>query len=279
VSIYFCFSDESGSLSKKVYSNPYYIRSSLVIQAKEWKLLSNNFTQLKKDYELPVEREIKWSYLWNLKKYRFNNKDIEKGKPFKFLEKISEESLINFVKSAFNLINTLSLPKIILTVTDNKIGDWTVPKEVTKMHLQEIMQRLQMEYQNDEKNLVLLFIDPTTKIENICLKETYHDLFGKGDFIEKYSNIKDSLIIEHSHHSVGIQLADFIAGCFSSVLRGVYDTNNYKLGRELFYKYVFKHIRKYNEDIMGYGIIEIPKNKKLRKYLQDNISSNINNGV
>lgn len=73
MTIYFAFSDEHGSYSRLktpgfLRAHPWYIRSVVIIDAEQWKILENGYTELKIKNELPIEKEIKWSYLWSLNK-------------------------------------------------------------------------------------------------------------------------------------------------------------------------------------------------------------------
>ena len=78
-----------------------------------------------------------------------------------------------------------------------------------------------MELQEKVDNLCILFIDPISEEKNKHLRDHYHELFYSGDYIQKYKHIKDSLNIEFSHQSIGIQLADFISGCTIGALKVV----------------------------------------------------------
>ena len=54
---YFAFSDECGKYKKEksesfLTSNPYYVRSALIIKAKDWKSLNADFLTYKEMYEL-----------------------------------------------------------------------------------------------------------------------------------------------------------------------------------------------------------------------------------
>ena len=242
MSTYFGFSDESGDYlkditAKQLKTHLYYIRATLIMNSAEWKKLNSLFKQLKKDFELPANKEFKWCYLWRLKTKQVGELEIKEKEPYKFLESYSYEKLESFVESCLNLINELDYKKIILTYTDNSLINKHEVKHILKFHIQEIMQRIEMDLQNDYNNLAVLFIDPVSEAKNSFFREIYNELFIEGDFIKDYKHIKDSINIEFSHHSVGIQLADFISGTYSSVLKSK-NKGNFKFGKRLFHKYV-----------------------------------------
>lgn len=143
------------------------------------------------------------------------------------------------------------------------------------MHLQEAMQRIEMDMQAKNNSLCVLFVDPVSSSKDKALRESYSILYRNGDLINKYSHIKDSLNIEHSHHSVGIQLSDFVAGSFGSLL------NTRPLGQKIFHELISQIVRRNfnNNEIAGYGVREVPSNKELRKELGGIIFSNTHDNL
>lgn len=281
MSIYFIFCDEYGKYQKEktekyLKSHPYYIRATLIINASEWKKLNSDFIDLKKNYNLPIEKELKWSYLWTLRSYKKNNKKIPEKDDIKYFEHFDYHVLIDFVTDSLNLLKQLNYSKIICTITNNKKVNNICEVNILKMHLQEIMQRIEMELQNDSNNLGVFFIDPISKEKNALLKNIYFDLFQNGDFIKNYSHIKDGLNIEYSHQSVGIQITDYIAGAFGSFIKS-FDSNNYEKGVNMFLNSIHPLLRKSdNGNIWGYGIREVPSNIDFRNYLKSNFDKIIN---
>lgn len=96
-------------------------------------------------------------------------------------------------------------------------------------------------------------------------REIYNDLFENVDFIENCSFIKDSLNIEHSHQSVGIQIADYISGALRTVLKS--DMSDYSLGIKMFNEHIKPYLRKYKGNIFGAGIREVPRSNSTRKWI------------
>jgi hypothetical protein len=280
MSIFFGFSDECGSYqiekTKKYLSvHPHYIRSTLLLKADEWKKLNKSFIDLKTLYDLPLEREIKWVYLWQLRNFQINKQTVPAKKEFKFLESHDYHDLIDFVDECLNLLNDLEYKKIIISHTDNvnclKINE----KAMLKMHLQEHMQRIEMQIQTrSEENLAVLFFDPVCESTDKLLRDIYFELFNSGDFISSYKHIKDSLNIEHSHQSVGIQLADYISGAFSAFMKGR-SSPNYDRGKQIFYKHVHPNLRKYNGTIWGIGIREVPTDMNYRRKLSNEMKEEL----
>lgn len=281
MSIFFGFSDECGTYKKEkgkkhLKVHPHYIRSTLLIKAEEWKLLKKEFNLLKEKFGLPIGREIKWAYLWSLRNYQKNGQKIPKKKDFKFLENHDYHNLIDFVEQCLSLLHQIDFKKIIITHTDNTNCPRIDDKNMLKMHLQEHMQRVEMQIQTrTEENLAVLFFDPVSESTDKHLRDIYFELFNSGDFIDSYKHIKDSLNIEHSHQSVGIQLADYVSGTFSAILKGQ-GNSNYDRGKSMFYDHVHPYLRKYNGTIWGVGIREVPSNITYRRKLATEMNKEIN---
>ena len=116
----------------------------------------------------------------------------------------------------------------------------------------------------DEPHTV--FIDPVSEETNKFLRDIYFELYQKGDFIKRYSHIKDSLNMEYSHQSVGIQLADYIAGSFGGFLRG------FDISKTIFLNKIKKFLRTDSHgEVFGCGIREVPRNTLLRKQLKESL--------
>lgn len=269
---YFCFSDECGDYKpnltdKQLRNHPYYIRTTLLMNSNEWKTLNLNFRDLKNKYSLPISKEIKWANLWTLRSYQKNKMKIPEHFGLQHIEHIDYHVLIEFVAESLALINTLNDKKIIATYTKNANLYTLNEKSIISFHLQEHMQRLEMELQVDEGNLGVLFFDPVGNKKNELFRQIYHELFENGDYIQKYKFIKDSLNIENSHHSVGIQIADYISGSFSSILKSSIN-NDYTCGVKMFYNSVHPNLRRgISGEIQGYGIREVPSNTSTRNWL------------
>lgn len=268
--IYFAFSDECGAYQrypnkKQLTSHPFYIRATLLMNADEWKTLNLNFNNLKETFSIPLHKEVKWAYLWSLTKYKRQNKYIPDWEPFYFLRDYEVSDIISFIDESLALMNDLVYKKIIITFTDNFHYHSADEKHILSWHIQELMQRIEMELEdNNHSNLAVLFFDPVSENKNKLFREIYFDIYRSGDFIEKYSHIKDSLNIEFSHQSCGIQIADYIAGAFSSVIKANH-INNYKDGVEMFYKYIHPYLRRGYNGLWGFGLREVPRDTFVRR--------------
>lgn len=278
MAIYFVFTDEYGSYQckkteKYLRCHPYYIRTALIINADEWKTLNFEFHKLKNNYKLPKDKEIKWAYLWSIKSFQENLKTIPEDKEFKFLEKYEYSKLTSFVDESLGLLHKLNYCTIICTITDNKSVNKINANSLLKMHLQEIVQRVEMEIQSKEDNLGVIFMDPISEDKNNYLRDNYYDLFIKGDYI-RYKHIKDTINLENSHQSVGIQIADYISGAFCSFIKSFSGKNNFNAGKRMFKSHIYPYLRRHRRgEIFGFGIREVPSSTSFRKALETNFKA------
>lgn len=183
-----------------------------------------------------------------------------------FLKNKDYNELINFIDSSLTFLSGLNYVKIIITVTSNMHRPKIDENNIYKMHIQYHMQRIEMELQRQEDTLCVFFIDSISEKNNKLFRDVYFDLYQHGDFIKQYSHIIDSLNIEYSHHSVGIQFADYIAGSFGGSLKG------YKCSKKIFNNRIAPHLRtRSNLEIFGVGIMEVPTNNEVRTYIKEKL--------
>jgi hypothetical protein len=273
------YSDEYGNYSQQkpdLKSHPYYVRSGVMIKADEWKKMTDEFIKLKIEYDLPLDKEIKWSYPWSLRKCTKENVTPSKKRDYYFLKDYPYHKLIEFVSRALCILAGLKFCKVIFTITDNALTPRPNDCDFLKMHLQNIMQRTQFELQVKKNNLGILFIDDIENKKNKALKDACFQILKNGDFIKDYSCLIDSIQIDYSHQSIGLQMADYAAGAFGSYIKGFKDFDSYKLGIKMFKENLFPILRKSNEnEYFGWGIIVVPKQDSFKSYLKKEFSKDL----
>lgn len=269
MSTFFCFSDECGCYNQHrsgrfLRRHPYYVRATLIIQAEEWKKMKEIFDKLKSEYGIPLGCEIKWSDLWALRMIQ-NGSRARRQQRVTFLEQYNYHDLIDFVQKSLAILNGIDYKKIFISVTDNRVEDVTLSEvSLLSMHLQETIQRIEMELQSDDNNLGVLFLDPLGEQKDRSLREIYSSARFGDSFFSEFSHIKDSINFENSHHSVGIQISDYIAGSFVAFLKSQ-ERSGYERGRNMFIENVRPFLRMGGDSaVMGYGIREVPSSQALR---------------
>lgn len=271
--VYFVFSDENGNYKKNsgssfVKTTPRYIRSSFIVNAEDWYILNKTLKKAKDNIDIDNTKEVKWSYLWSIQKLRRDGKEIKESDPLYFLRKVKTDKLLNYYEEVLTCFSKCEFCKIIYTITDNNITKDHDEERLLGFHIEDHMQRIQMEIQNDKKNIAVFFIDPVSKETDSALSDKYHELVHCGNYIKTYDNIKDCLSIEYSHNSTGIQYADYLAGVCSGVLNG------YDKSKEWYFKYIHKYVRENGNNKFGYGIMEVPTLKSYRNRLKVIFSEN-----
>lgn len=278
MSTFFVFSDESGDYKAErseeyIKRNPFYVRSALIIDSCEWKDLNEKYRCLKKSFNIFEGKEIKWAYLWEV--WWHENKGGKLPKECDFLENYKYKDLENFVEKSLSLLHYLNYKKIIITITNNNSKILVPKNNLLRLHIQDIMERVELEFNTSQDHLAVIFIDNVSEELDKYLRQIYFEFYTNEDFIKKYSHIKDSLNIEYSHHSVGIQLADFIAGCSLGFLKHIFFNRNYEFSRRLFKDDILPYLRKKNGELFGVGIKETPQNDNFRNELKTKIALEI----
>lgn len=259
----FIFIDEVGAYQKRmskksVIAHPYFIKSSFFISAQNWRKARDEFIDLKKSFNIDEHKEVKWSYIWSLNKKRANKERIRVKDKFYHLRNHTEDELKEFIEGALKIVKKHRSSKYLFTVTKNEKENPHSELKLHKMHIQEIMQRVQYEMQ-DNDDLGIIFADEVNSGTDAMKRELYYDLLHNDGFVSKYKNLKDGLSIDISDHSFGVQIADYAAGAFSSFLRG------YAWGSKMFEDYIYPKLRTNNTNkVLGYGIREVPSNSTFR---------------
>jgi len=263
--VYFAFSDETGDYEANRSerfgkAHPFFVRSCVLIRAAEWRFVRQTCRQVLEKHEYPSGYELKWSFLWSLSSHERTGKRITRDKDYYFLRDWSSRQLLELYWDVLGVLQALDYVKVILSVTDNRTKSKIKASELMRFHLQEHMQRLEMEIQNEPDSLCVLFIDPCSRKRDEQLRDAYQTIAESGDLIAEYSHIKDSLNTEKSHHSIGVQLADIVGGAFAGCLRG------YEKSRSLFLARIVPFLRRApSGQTTGYGIREVPRSTAFRE--------------
>lgn len=274
---FFAFIDDAGAYRqfrnpRFAARNPYFIKACVLFSAERWKSLAGYQRQLLKKYTGQSLCEIKWNHLWKLRLRDVKKQSISYDTSEKFLKLVSFDAAHKYADELMQILPELAA-KVVCTVTPNCVfTDPISEKNIERMHLQDLMQRIEMEVacQDPANGLALLFCDQMSGEEGeVDLKEKYHELYCSGDFISPYDHIMDSVSFLSSHQSCGIQLADFVAGAFNGFLRG------YDISEKIFSLRIYAHLRRrvYGQEL-GYGIVDVPKRPDCRRHLEEKFNTN-----
>jgi len=268
MAVYLAFSDECGNYNPTNRSKePYYIRATVLIEAHEWLKLRDCFFRIKcEEYRFPKTKEIKWSYLFPFAKYKKHNQPIPCNKPFHFLADTTVENLFAYIDDVCALLTQSCGCKLIYTITDNRFTRINAPEKIYTMHLENIMQRIEMEMQIHNNSLAILFFDSISQRVDKVIRSAYQEISRQDRFIKEFRHIKDCILFEDSSESYAMQLADYAAGIMYGFLR------NFAYSKQLFTNVIYRLIRKNRKgNCIGYGIIDVPSNSSVRASLRDKL--------
>lgn len=135
-----------------------------------------------------------------------------------------------------------------------------------KFHLQEAMQRVNMDAQPNDFSLIIMDELNPDKVKE--LKAACHQIAVSGDFV-KYGNIYAGVLTESSSQSAGVQLADITSGVMNGYLRGaLLSRGRYEFATDMYREFVAPHLRHHPDGrIMGYGVREVPTDSVIRTRL------------
>lgn len=260
---HFVFTDEAGAYNKLPSepfrrSHPFYIRSNTYLSVNDYQVFQGEVQALNKRYGIPVGEEVKWSDLWETKRGKIRAE---------FLKGLSEDKLKGYYRRILQYATTKDSLCFLFTVTCVFTQlCYHSESELLKFHLQEAMQRVNMDAQPEGFATIIMDELNPDKIKK--LKAACHEIAVTGDLI-KYKNIYSGVLTESSSQSPGVQLADFAAGIMNGYLRGaLLSRGKYEFATDLFNEFICPNLRCHADGrIMGYGVREVPSDLMIRKKL------------
>nr|DAY46028.1 MAG TPA: Protein of unknown function (DUF3800) [Caudoviricetes sp.] len=245
------FIDESGTIvAENKKHSKYFVIGGVIIPEIHWREIYKKLRDIKKQYA--ISSEIKWRY------FAPNNTDEDNG-----MKHLSFEEKNDVRQKLYNIITSYKSIKIISTVTNieeaykltyvNTKDDlyWYAYKQTIERfqyYLQDLSRVSGAEFNG------LVIIDNRLSCDDNRLRNLHHKLmYVDKENYSNFNNLIEGLFIAPSHLSVGIQFADLVAGA----LFRKYEKNDTK-----YYDQIKGSIRVHNGQILGYGIVQFPKNKK-----------------
>jgi hypothetical protein len=269
MSVFFAFSDESGKYKKErtdkfISKNPFYCRSAVFLEAKDWIKLKGEFNSLKKRMlQINPDQEVKWSYIWSLFKHFQKKEEVPRKKPYFSLRHHPLDGLVEFIRRTLQLLNECPSCRVTLTLTFNE-RQKTKPveiKEILKLHMSHILNVIEEEMSKIPESVCVVFLNREEPAVERRLKEALIEIYRK-DRRSRFPHIKESLDFEYFTQSFGSQIADYYAGVFNGCCR------LFPQSIDLFRHQVWPKIVKKKGDVLGYGITEIPENAQNRASLK-----------
>ena len=150
---HFAFSDDAGDYISEEYRSesyirkcPFFINSCFIVAGKDYYSIKKDFIMLRNNCGLP-SKELKFWYIWPIKESQSKNTIIMSDKCYYPFRDIPWHKLMSFVGDSIRLIKKYD-GKALYTITDNNLVDDYSQSGIISMHIQDIMQKVQMYMQD-----------------------------------------------------------------------------------------------------------------------------------
>ena len=243
------FIDESGTPPKPTKTNvKYFVVGAVIISENSWHRVRDGLMGLKARHN--IRGELKWRY--------FSPSNDDERNPMRKLDhahrNLIREELYKMmcgdgaIKSLAAVCSTEAAYKMSMCNTQDDIYHLTykVISERFQYFLQDISKV------SGRKEFGIIVGDHRGADDDKRLRMHHQKLIhSSAEFTSKYSNMIESLFLHPSHLSVGIQLADMVAG---AVWR------KFERDDDRHYDCLESCIRRSGKGIVdGYGIVRVPK--------------------
>ncbi len=207
------FIDESGTPPKPTAANPkpYFIMAGLVMHEDQWHGVTSEFKTLKAKPEFNVTGEVKWRY--------FGAANDDADNSVKHLDQAARDTFRSEMCAIITRRKSIKIIGCVTSVSAAYETDYV--KDATDLYhytYKTISERFQYHLQDlsrvvGSKQLGMVIADHRgTKQDDALRKQHDRYVDGASPFVSNYENYIESLLLTPSHHSVGIQFADLIAG-------------------------------------------------------------------
>ncbi|MGO4439881.1 DUF3800 domain-containing protein [Rhizobium sp. RAF56] len=242
--MYLCFIDESGTPPSKPNANqPYFTLGAVIIRDEDWHDVAKIIRGFSTRHRL--KGELKWRY--------FSPHNSSADNPM--LGRSAEERKALSVELAE--IIAKSPLTVIACVTDIgaafEYASVTNQRELYHFAYKPLTERFQY-FLQDNKGLGIIIADHRGRDDDRLFRAHHDTLIGKpGNTVSGYNRLIEGLLLQDSCHSIGIQLADFVAGA----IHRAYSTKDADLAT-----IIKARIRaKQNGTVTGHGIVHHPRDR------------------
>jgi len=241
--MHLCFVDESGTPpSAPSRKNPYFTLGAVIIEDRRWKDVANDVRGFCTSHG--IRGEMKWRY--------FAPDNSSADSPILHLSRQERRELRRSFASA---ISQMPLT-IISCVTDVEVafeyGAVTNQRELYHFCYKPLTERFQY-FLQDVDSLGIIVADHRGRDDDRLFRAHHETLTTRrAQTRSAYDRFIEGLLLQDSCHSIGIQLADFVAGAVHrAYARG--DSETAALLKPRF--------RAQGEKIRGYGLVHHPKDR------------------
>ncbi len=211
--MHLCFVDESGHPPKqqKIGQRPFFVIAGVIMHEDQWPSVASEMNALRAKPEYRVSGEIKWRY--------FGPENTDRDNSVAHLD---ADARAKFRKELFSIITKRKSIRIVSCVCDCRLAfqrKFIVgPEHIYRYTYKSVSERFQY-YLQDTSRMVgskqhgIIVADHRGTDQDKALRKHHHDLVDdEALFVSDYKNYIETVFLTPSHHSVGIQLADMVAG-------------------------------------------------------------------
>ncbi len=242
--MHLCFIDESGTPpSSPNTKRPYFTLGAVIIKDEEWRGVAAAIRGYCTRHK--IRGELKWRYF---SPHNSSSESPMLGKSAEERKKLSLE---------FAKIIADSPLTIAACVTDIEAAFQYASvknqQELYHFSYKPLSERFQY-FLQDNKSLGIIIADHRGR-DNDRLFRAHHDslLAKSGKAVSGYNRMIEGLLLQDSCHSIGIQLADFVAGA----IHRAYSTEDAEIAKILKPRFRAKP----DGTVQGHGIVHHPKDK------------------
>jgi uncharacterized protein DUF3800 len=250
--MHFFFIDESGTppqpTSRK--SNPYFIIAGVVMHETQWHGVASEIKSLCAKPRYNVTGEIKWRYFGG------HNSDSKNT-----VGHLDQPTRDDFRREFFGIIKKRKSIKIIACCACVEAAyetDYVAHAESLYHYTYKpVSERFQYHLQDlsrsvGEKQLGIVVADNRGRKQDETFRLKHLDMVERSNlFISNYENFVESLFLAPSHHSVGVQVADMVAGAIG---------RHFNQNDSTFFNEILPSFRSNSAgNINGFGLVKFPK--------------------
>lgn len=243
------FMDESGTPPKPEAKTPsYFVAGGIMVPIAVWPALRDGLNGLK--IRLRIRGEIKWRY--------FAPANNDESNPMRRLE-MDERNEVR--RELYKLIcshrSVRTIGSIVSCDAAYAMPSINAPQDIYSLAYKGLTERFQYHLQDlsrdlGSKQFGIVVADHRGRDDDTILRQVHQKLLhSKGEFISTYDNFVEGLFLTPSHLSVGIQLADIVAGAFWRRFERADDT---------WFNHLEPSLRRSGAGVIeGYGLVKLPK--------------------
>lgn len=246
--MHLCFIDESGTPAKLGRVEPrFFVIAGIIIPEDTWHVVHEKFVGLK--IEKKYHGEVKWRF------FAPNNKDADNP-----MRDWSQKERDEFRVRVFRIIGEQRSIKLIASVckcaSAYVLASINTQDDIYFRTYKPVSERFQYFLQDlsrdtGSRHSGMLIADHRGSKDDAKMRLQHERLVREsGKFTSTYSNFVEGLFFAPSHMSIGVQLADMVAGA---------TWRRYERDDDFFFDQIKRSFRaKPNGEIDGYGLVKFP---------------------